>query len=173
MGIKSYIFYSTTNYLTLMVRVRRHSKQELPNIQTICSNIWQAYLYTPSTIIKIFFQGLRVRGCPVTIASLSFFSKSSILLCLNTLVVAPDNLWSSTIKHIFICNRHPYSYRHPRTSEAWLSTSLRMRHPLLTRQGMFIELVAKPIPKQRHESTPIYSATDSSNFSWISKLPAT
>jgi hypothetical protein len=32
-------------------------------------------LYMPSTIIRIFFQGLRVRGCPYTTASRSSFSR--------------------------------------------------------------------------------------------------
>lgn len=41
-----------------------------------------------------------------------------------------------------------------------------------TSAGMFIEFVAKPIPKIMEDSTPMKSATSCSSSSWIFRLPA-
>jgi len=40
-----------------------------------------------------------------------------------------------------------------------------------TRAGMFMELVAKPIPNAMADSMPKNSATCRSSFSWMLKLP--
>uniref|UniRef100_A0A6B0UY00 Uncharacterized protein n=1 Tax=Ixodes ricinus TaxID=34613 RepID=A0A6B0UY00_IXORI len=110
-------------------------------------------LYTPSTMITIFFQGRWVRGCPPTMASLSFLSRSAMLLCLKTRMVAPDR-------------------RQPRMREAWLSSSLRMRQPFWARPGMLVELVAKPMPTVMQASTPRKRATRSSSSWWIASVPS-
>ena len=73
-------------------------------------------------------------------------------MCLKTLIFAPES-------------------RHPKTKEAWLSSSLRIRLPLEIKVGMLVELVAKPMPTMMLSSTSKNLATSFSNFKWTSKVP--
>ena len=52
------------------------------------------------------------------------------------------------------------------------STSDPSRLTLPTRAGMLVELVAKPIPKQREAGLPTNSATNFSNSLWMVRVPA-
>lgn len=61
-------------YKTKKINVKSWRQLKVAGMNnTNCTN-----LYTPSTIKRIFFHGLWVRGCPRKMASRSFSSKSSI-----------------------------------------------------------------------------------------------
>lgn len=102
---------------------------------------------------RIFFQGRCVLGWPWEMTSRKSSRKLSILLCWKTRTEAPER-------------------RAPKTMEAWLSSSEIIKHPLLTRAGMVVELVAKPIETTMASSLPTKRATSCSNSLWTSLPPA-
>jgi hypothetical protein len=108
--------------------------------------------YRPSTMTMIFFHGLCVFGWPCAITSLSRVSSAFISLCLNILTLAPLNLT-------------------PTRMLAWLSSSLMTKHPLPTRAGMIVLLVANPMDMIVAASTPTNLATNASVSSWRSIVP--
>lgn len=116
----------------------------------------------------------QTRGGSSVECRMSSFADSSLPLCRNTRIWAPES-------------------RQPRIKEAWLSSSDSIRHPwqiatitlywwrrmresrfsptFPIKQGIFIELVAKPIAKHMASSTPRNSAMSSSSFFWSFEFP--
>lgn len=80
-------------------------------------------------------------------------SRRHSLLCLKTLVVAPDS-------------------RSPRMRLAWFFSSLRTKQPGLRRAGMLRELVANPMPNTMASSTPRNLAVRRSSSMCCSLVPA-
>lgn len=68
--------------------------------------------------------------------SRSNFSKAFMSLCLNVLTLAPLS-------------------RTPNRIEAWLNSSEMTKQPLLTKAGIVVEFVAKPIDTTMADSTPM------------------
>lgn len=78
----------------------------------------------------------------------------NLLLCWNTLVVAPES-------------------RRPKIREAWFFPSLKTRQPLETNVGKLRALVANPMPKVMASSVPKNLAVVCSSSKWIGKVPET
>ena len=144
--------------------------------------------------MRIFPQGLWVRGCPWTTDSRRIFSRlfmskiqikfltiipnhwiNSMMNSLqNGLQYLPD--FFNQINHQFLplCLKTfilaPDNLA-PRTREEWFNSSLTIKSPFPTRVGMLVEFVAKPIPKAIAAGLLRNRATRASSSSWMWRVP--
>ena len=108
------------------------------------------YLTLNNFALLILVKGCEDHWCLLYYIVVHFHTQtieSNSLLCLKTLMVAPER-------------------RNPRMSEAWFFSSEMTTHPGDIMQGRLSELVAKPMPKTMASSTPRNLAVSCSSSSW-------